>query len=327
VARLVAARPVAARKTAASGKAGSPSSGSLLLHPHPKVFPIKSLQKLLPDAWQFLPAASNSCRFVRNVRNVRNCAAAPVLRPPGQPVGRLARRILTGLVVCLAATVALFAPPLAAGEEEARERGEWRIRVSRDQWGSATRAEVHDVLVATARELQVFFPARSAEAILVERSPGVPMVLYKRNGDGEYVIHLTVSGRRWAEYAYEFAHELCHIYANYQQRPHSAAAPHQWFEEALCETVSLFVLRRMGRRWQERGVAYGAYAPLFFEYAELLLNEPHRHGALALAPWYAANASRLSRTIPTAAMTTSTAPIACSPCSKRSPRAGRRCLI
>jgi hypothetical protein len=210
-------------------------------------------------------------------------------------VGRLARRILTGLVVCLAATVALFAPPLAAGEEEARERGEWRIRVSRDQWGSATRAEVHDVLVATARELQVFFPARSAEAILVERSPGVPMVLYKRNGDGEYVIHLTVSGRRWAEYAYEFAHELCHIYANYQQRPHSAAAPHQWFEEALCETVSLFVLRRMGRRWQERGVAYGAYAPLFFEYAELLLNEPHRHGALALAPWYAAHARRLSR--------------------------------
>lgn len=202
----------------------------------------------------------------------------------------LARRLVVGLL-CLAASVAVFAQSLAAGVADADGP---MIRVSRDHWGGATPGEIHDVLVTTARELQVFFPERAGEAILVEHSPLFPMVLYERNGNGEYVIHLTVSGPRWAEYAYEFAHELCHIYANYQQRPHSAAAAHQWFEEALCETVSLFVLRRMGRRWQERGAAYRAYAPIFFEYAELLLNEPHRHGALALAPWYAANASRLA---------------------------------
>ena len=120
------------------------------------------------------------------------------------------------------------------------------------------------------------------------------MVLYQRNADGEYVVYLTVTGRRWAEYTYEFAHELCHVYANYQQRPNSALAPHQWFEESLCEAASLFVLRRMSRAWQAPPFEHRDYAPIFSEYATLLIDEPHRHGALALGQWYTNNAARLS---------------------------------
>jgi hypothetical protein len=110
---------------------------------------------------------------------------------------------------------------------------------------------------------------------------------------GEYVVYLTVTGRRWEQYTYEFAHELCHIYGNHHQRPNSALAPHQWFEESLCETASLFVLRRMGLTWHARGFEQRNYAPIFAEYAKLLMNEVHRQGPLTLGPWYAHNATRL----------------------------------
>lgn len=168
------------------------------------------------------------------------------------------------------------------------------ISVAQGDWGNVSRAEIQDVLVATARELQVLFPERHGGAIRVEHSKFVPMVLYQRNADGEYVIHLTVTGRRWAEYTYEFAHELCHVYADYQQHRNSALAPHQWFEESLCETASLFVLRRMSRAWQAPAFEQRNYAPIFSEYATLMMDEPHRHGALALGQWYAHNATRLS---------------------------------
>jgi hypothetical protein len=175
----------------------------------------------------------------------------------------------------------------------ADEFGAPAISVSEGDWGNVNRAEIHDVLVATARELQMFFPERHGDAIRVERSTRAPTVLYQRNAEGEYVVYLTVTGRRWEQYTYEFAHELCHIYGNHHQRPNSALAPHQWFEESLCETASLFVLRRMGLTWHARGFEQRNYAPIFAEYAKLLMNEVHRQGPLALGPWYAHNATRL----------------------------------
>lgn len=175
----------------------------------------------------------------------------------------------------------------------ADEFGAPAISVSEGDWGNVNRAEIHDVLVATARELQMFFPERHGDAIRVERSTRAPTVLYQRNAAGEYVVYLTVTGRRWEQYTYEFAHELCHIYGNHHQRPNSALAPHQWFEESLCETASLFVLRRMGLTWHARGFEQRNYAPIFAEYAKLLMNEVHRQGPLTLGPWYAHNATRL----------------------------------
>lgn len=204
-------------------------------------------------------------------------------------------RLAGGVVLAL---LALAAPARSAYALQATEATkDFKapvIHVAPGDWGRVDRAEIQQVLSATARELSLLLPARPGAVIRVERSDRVPKVLYERNADGEYVVFLTVRGRRWAEYTYEFAHELCHVYANFQHRPNTALAPHQWFEESLCETASLFVLRRMSRNWQPPPLEHRDYAPFFSEYASLLIGEPHRHGSMALGPWYAMNAARLS---------------------------------
>lgn len=48
-----------------------------------------------------------------------------------------------------------------------------------------------------------------------------------------------------------------------------------WFEEALCETASLYVLRKMPEVWLLDGVpAHAAYARNFSKYAEAVMAQP-----------------------------------------------------
>lgn len=207
-------------------------------------------------------------------------------------------------VFSLARTARLTLTMLALGTlacdwAAARPPGQFHnpaIQIVDDEWRNASRAEVEQVLVSTARELRVFFPERNDDTIYVRQSGHVPVVLYERGPRGEYTIQLTARGRFWPAYAYEFAHELCHVYANFERRPNSALAPHQWFEESLCEAASLFVLRRMAVTWREEppNAHWRVHAPAFREYAELLMSEPHRHGNVALGPWFAKHAAMLA---------------------------------
>lgn len=203
----------------------------------------------------------------------------------------------TGFLLLLLAPL-LFSSPVQAktGGDEVRPARAPTIRVAEGDWGSARRGEVALVLTSVAEALQDFFPGRDGLAIRVERAERAPMVLYQRGAEGEYVVLLTVRGRGWAEYAYEFGHELCHVHANYDQRPNTALAAHQWFEESLCEAASLFVLRHMARRWATHPPveAWRGYAPVLSDYAQLLENEPHRLGETPLGPWYAEHAASLS---------------------------------
>jgi hypothetical protein len=187
-----------------------------------------------------------------------------------------------------------LAQPVA---DDGAEQAALSIRVAQGAWNNARRADIEQVLLSAARELEGFFPQRSGDVIRIEHANSVPKVLYERGPAGEYVVQLTASGMRWAAYAYEFSHELCHIYANYQFRQNTAEAAHQWFEESLCEAASLFVLRRMAVSWQSSPPYphWRDYAPAFAEYAQALLDEPHRHGDMPLGSWYAQHTAVLSR--------------------------------
>jgi len=54
-----------------------------------------------------------------------------------------------------------------------------------------------------------------------------------------YDIDLTAENNDWCKHVYQFGHEICHIFAQYQQTQH----PNQWFEESLCEMSSLYCLK------------------------------------------------------------------------------------
>jgi hypothetical protein len=127
-----------------------------------------------------------------------------------------------------------------------------------------------------------------------------------------FVVRLHPLGTMWDAYTFELAHELCHVLAESPALAASPApaatytaflaAPNRWFEEALCETASLFTLHRMDRLWAEHPSYpnWREYAPSFTKYADSKLRDPARQlpRGMTLAEWYRQNAAAL-RDVPT----------------------------
>ncbi|HRP97686.1 MAG TPA: hypothetical protein PL143_15705 [Rhodocyclaceae bacterium] len=207
---------------------------------------------------------------------------------------------LFALITHLIAVSALFGAPAANAAVGAGEPRGVLIRVEGEDWGSAEREEVEAVLYAVADQLVAAPAAVFDRPIVVTHAPGSPVTLYERGPSGEYQVRLSARDRRWAQYAYQFGHELCHIMSNYAA--HDAGRVlrrNQWFEEALCETAALYTLRSLARSWRDAApyTSWEAYAPVLAGYADRLIAEPHRHLPVGLAPsrWLAAHLDRLAR--------------------------------
>nr|WP_246265242.1 hypothetical protein [Aromatoleum diolicum] len=161
------------------------------------------------------------------------------------------------------------------------------IRVAGEGWGSAERDEIETVLQAVANELVTGPAPMFAAPIVVSYAAGSPVTLYERGAAGEYQVHLSARDRRWAQYVYQFGHELCHIMSNFEVRAaNTAHKRNQWFEEAVCETAGLFALRRMAARWQTEAPypTWQDYAPALRAYADRLVGEAHRHLPEGVSP-------------------------------------------
>lgn len=53
----------------------------------------------------------------------------------------------------------------------------------------------------------------------------------------------------WNQYIYHLSHEMCHYVI--RQYKDDKTAIIKWFEETLCEAMSLYILRLSGQRWNE----------------------------------------------------------------------------
>jgi hypothetical protein len=155
------------------------------------------------------------------------------------------------------------------------------IQVTPGDWGSAHASDIEAVLRSAAEVLSAYFPQRPWNRIQVAFSADGPRVLLDRSSAGSHIVLLNVQDTRWAQFSYQFAHELCHIFANYEQRINGAEMDiraHQWFEESLCEMVSILTLNGMASRWEESPPFenWRGYAPAFRQYTQNLLAEEHR---------------------------------------------------
>ncbi|AYH43295.1 hypothetical protein [Azoarcus sp. DN11] len=164
------------------------------------------------------------------------------------------------------------------------------IRVEGEGWGSAERDEIEALLYAVADELTGGSAAGPVDPIVVTHASGSPVTLFDKGREGEYRVSLSARDRGWAQYAYQFGHELCHILSNYEMRAHDPGRRKtQWFEEALCETAGLYVLRSMAQHWRTDAPYPGwdVYAPSLAAYAEHLVAEPHRQlpPGMSVAGW------------------------------------------
>lgn len=157
------------------------------------------------------------------------------------------------------------------------------------EWG-ASLADVQKVLDSAGHELYRHFPGRPVKPILVEPKGG-PITLYKRGPQGEYRVKLNTGNTYWAQYAYQFSHELGHILCEYEEENHR----NKWFEESICELASLFSLRAMAGSWRTAPPYpnWKSYSAALTNYADERLKKATLPQGQTLGVWYAANAEAL----------------------------------
>ena len=202
-------------------------------------------------------------------------------------------RLLTKFA-CFALAVVVGSAALAM--DQLPRSGRIAIHVENGNWGTAGIQDIERVLASVADALSPHFPQRASNRIVVEYSRTGPRALFEKSADGAYRVLLNVRDRRWDQFAYQFSHELCHIFTNFEHREISrdtASRGHQWFEEAMCEAVSLYSLNRLASSWEHSPPYPGweHYAPVFREYANRLLSERHRQlqPNESTAQWYRTN--------------------------------------
>jgi hypothetical protein len=189
-----------------------------------------------------------------------------------------------------AADVRIDPPQKKSGGENSRRLV---IRVAQGDWGDAKPAEIETLLYAVADTLLTHFPERRLDPIVVSPTRQNPIVLYQKGPGNEYQVHLAAKGRRWAEYVYEFSHELFHILANYENHAPPKIASYLWFEETMCEAVSLYTLRQLSATWEQSPprAEWSSYAATMTGFTGRVLNEPHRQlpANMSLAQWFREN--------------------------------------
>ena len=121
------------------------------------------------------------------------------------------------------------------------------IRAIKADWGGASLRDIGKVLNSSARQLWPHASPEELKPIIVDRSRTGPIVLFRRGNEGQYIVRLDTHKTFWSQYAFQFAHEFGHIICGYKAGDQS----NQWFEESLCETASLFAMRRERKEWEE----------------------------------------------------------------------------
>lgn len=229
---------------------------------------------------------------------------ASVAQPGRKRTRRSARRGLFHLMYLTTILLStLGAKPVRASVEHktGHSAAASTLRIASEGWGRTSMDDLRLVLEAVVAELAPRFPQRQRVAIRVVHGDGGPLAFYDKGAEGEYVVRLSAQHSRWHQFVYQFAHELCHIYSNFDNKPATNGKiehhSNQWFEESVCETAALFTLRKLAQRWESEppGPQFAGYGKTLQALADYLINEPHRHlpSSRPLSSWFKANQAHL----------------------------------
>lgn len=159
-------------------------------------------------------------------------------------------------------------------------------------WRDDTSPEdIKSVLVSVAEEFDKLTETSFPNAIQVCYSDDGPLLCNKvLPGDGRIVL-LKATSRHWAQFAFQFAHEYCHILTQAHKSYAYARLGYRflWFEEALCELASWCVLQKMARTWRSNPPYsnWASYSTALQKYATNRIDETP---AIGVAPsWFLQN--------------------------------------
>jgi hypothetical protein len=131
---------------------------------------------------------------------------------------------------------------------------------------------LHDVRLVSDRQ-----PTRLR---VDEHTSGPPVIwLHPDESDMAWII-VDIGERDWSKLAYQFGHELGHVFANSWQADARPAAPCQWLEEAMVEAFSLRGLRPLATGWKDNPPFAGdhAFGDAIAKYRQNIIN---RYAGLA----------------------------------------------
>ena len=168
-----------------------------------------------------------------------------------------------------------------------------QVHVEPSDWGDARPLNIARLLDNVASHINRELRDPVAGTINVRRAPStvyLPQTLIGESRPGSYVVQLATKDRSWSQYAFQFAHEFCHVVIN----PFSwCPCSNTWFEETVCELASVFVLRRMSERWTTDPPypEWSSYSPALADYANQRLSAPQRTlpDGMPLSDWLSAN--------------------------------------
>ena len=140
------------------------------------------------------------------------------------------------------------------------------ITLTGDNWGTGRHRDIMAVLTSAAVQITRHLREGVEGTIYVAHWEKNPETWHGGHGATNHTIWLSAKDTYWAQYSYQFAHELCHVLANGER----FQKPNQWFEESICETASLFTLRGMGATWKNNppDPNWATYAKALSKYAD-----------------------------------------------------------
>ncbi|HEY3319620.1 MAG TPA: hypothetical protein VGP72_04000 [Planctomycetota bacterium] len=205
----------------------------------------------------------------------------------GNQVRQSPRFALSCAIVC-------FSLHLIAAEDKPAgpPPGEHKLRITpqnEKEWNCGL-ADVKAVCYSAAEQMWQYFPERKLPPIEVTAKGG-PITLFRRGPNGEIRVKLASGNCLWAQISFQFAHEFTHILCNYAEKFGEV----KWLEESICETGSLFALRRMAEKWAVTPPYpnWKSYAGALSSYADERIKKGALPEGKTLAQWYTENAEVL----------------------------------
>ena len=154
-----------------------------------------------------------------------------------------------------------------------------QLKVVGSNWGDVSSHSIEVLLTDVASHLILPFREPLSGNIVVAPTPNAdddPITPYRPSQQAPFTILLSARDSFWSQFAYQFSHELCHVLPDYERL---GEGPNGWFHEAICESASVFTLRRMAERWRTCPPYPGRtdYAESLASYADSYLSgEEHR---------------------------------------------------
>lgn len=137
--------------------------------------------------------------------------------------------------------------------------------------------------------------------LAVEYHAAGPMIFYERSREepSAIVMRLSSRGAFWAQYVFQYSHELCHVIQNAQtQGPDEAL----FFYESLSHLASHYVLRALAETWKSApplpGEGWTGFAPRLRDYSDDLVAKHQLPESQTLAAWYAERRDALQQQTP-----------------------------